>query len=698
VRRIGLAVLVLTLGSCCARVAFAQQPAGPQPPQLQPPEVVQVPPTSDGPEGVGDLPVGEFDPTLPFQSQLPDELIVRPPSEAVKQKYGQFVPEIIDPENVLNVIVGRPRILVLKQPPRRLYIPDEEVARWDTISETEFSIVGQQPGSTVLTIWMDDADAPGGTRVLSYLVRVLEDPEIRESIGDIERQINDAFPDSHVELTLIRNRLLVKGQAKDAVVAAQILSTLIQVRNRGRRGQDPEIRETDVFVDRDRFIDEENAALRRSLVDPTLLNRAGIVNLLEIPGEQQVMLRVTVAEINRSAMRAIGAEMLIGGDNVSFLSLPGNLPDGAFNLDNVTLGLVENAGNLLVNTGDFRLALNALRDMNLARTLAEPNLVALNGRPAQFFAGDRVPLPAATVGFGAVGQSVVFDNVGVSISFTPFIVDRDRVRLQVFGRVSSIDQTAGTTDIGGSQVSNQNARTFQTTVDLREGQTMALAGLLLNTLSTNSRKVPFLGDLPILGRMFSDDSDTYTEQELVIIVTPELVHPQESCQTPPLPGADVFQPTDVEFYLQNRLESRRRQDYRTTVRTDWHRQWQYQKYCEDRFIIGPTGHSYNCCGMPPQMKFDPATMEPGRPPLMSPGIQPAGPPAETEQVPSLQIPSPSDRSGAPDAASALQTRGGSAVVTRLPQVSQQRSSSAGRFPVRPASYLDRGPVPAAANR
>lgn len=530
---------------------------------------------------------------VPFQPRLPPELLMRPPTKATKKEFDRFIPKIVDPQETLNLLAGHPRILTFADwavdPKVRLYLPDESIARADIISDTEVAVVGVAAGSTVLTLWFNDPTTESGQRVLSYNVRVFDDPSFRETLGQIEDEVNELFPDSHVELSMVRDRLVVRGEAKDAIEAAQILSLLAQTRRRGGRRTDDgvgELSESQIFIDQDLFRLEDEAALRRSLVDPNALLDSGIVNMLRIPGEQQVLLRVTVAEINRSALRSIGADMQIGSDDVTFLSL---VADTSF-------GGLGGFGNLLVNKPDFRLALRALRRVSLARVLAEPNLVALNGRNATFFAGDRVPLPEATAGFGGVGQGVRFDNVGVTLNFTPYIVDRNRVRLIVAGRVSTLDEAQQQANIGGTGVSTQNARTFQTTVDLRDGETMALGGLLLNSLRSQADRVPFVGDLPVVGTLFSDKSNAYTEQELVILVTPELTHPLPACETPPLPGADVFEPSDVEFYLGNRLESRRSRDYRSTVRTDCERIKSGEHYFCDPAIIGPSGYSYRCCG------------------------------------------------------------------------------------------------------
>jgi pilus assembly protein CpaC len=144
--------------------------------------------------------------------------------------------------------------------------------------------------------------------------------------------------------------------------------------------------------------------------------------------------------------------------------------------------------------------------------------------------------------------------------------------------------------VGTSTVPGLNTRNFQTTVELREGQTLAVAGLIQNNLGVNSTRVPFFGDLPWIGRLAAFDNTTSGEQELVVLVTPELVHPLEHKEVPPLPGSDIFEPGDCEFYLQGRLESRRNYDYRSQVRTDLHRQLMYTK-CENTYIYGPHGHT-----------------------------------------------------------------------------------------------------------
>jgi pilus assembly protein CpaC len=250
-----------------------------------------------------------------------------------------------------------------------------------------------------------------------------------------------------------------------------------------------------------------------------------------------------------------------------------------------------------LDAGQVNVAVSALRVLNYAKSLAEPNIIALNGQTANFHAGGQFPVPIVT-GYTATGlQGVDFVPYGVRLSFTPFITDRDRIRLQVSAEVSSRDLSTGNTFVGGSSIPNLITRNFNTVVEMREGQTFAVAGLVQTNLGGDAHHVPFLGDLPIIGRLFSFDRVQAGEQELMILITPVLVHPMEYCQVPPVPGSDLFEPSDCEFYLWNRLESRREYDFRSPVMTDCDRMKMYRR-CEQLYLSGP--HGYSGCATCPQ--------------------------------------------------------------------------------------------------
>jgi pilus assembly protein CpaC len=527
------------------------------------------------------------------------------PTDKDLEEFRQFIEGVIDPKNTLDVIEGRARLLMLKDVPTQFQLVDPTVVAANQLNDPkQFSVLGKKVGTTVLNLWfLDPADpAKKKEKIISYLVRVLPDPEAKARLERLykalEEEINKAFPNSRVRLTLVGDKLMVAGQAHDVYDATQIMR-IVRANAPGGGGNLNQIQRPAVTAARASVpnpLDPTNPTGTPGQDAYLLEGGPNVINNLRIPGEQQVMLRVTVAEVNRSAARSIGVNFALNigtnGQQV-FAQLTGGL---------LGTGLTKiGGGNLPValDNGQIPIAINALRTLNYARTLAEPNLTTLNGQTATFLAGGQFPVPVlggvGQFGTGGIGggfggglQGVQFVPFGVQLFFTPYITDRDRIRLTVSSTVSTRNEGNGA-NIGGANVPGLNARTFTTTVEMREGQTMAVAGLIQSNLGADSQRVPFFGDLPYLGRLFGLDRITNGEQELVVLITPELVHPLNQNELTPLPGSDVFEPGDLEFYLKGRLESRRSYDYRSAVRTDIHRMLSYRK-CEQQFITGPTGH------------------------------------------------------------------------------------------------------------
>jgi pilus assembly protein CpaC len=525
----------------------------------------------------------------------------------VQAEYNRFIQEFIDPRNTLDLVVDRVRVVLLKEAPKRVQIGDEQIATYNLMGPKEVSIVGHQVGTTVLNLWFTDPADPNKEIILSYLVRVLPDPEAKERLERVYKalqdEINCAFPDSLVCLALVGDKVVVSGQAKDIADATQILRIV-------RANAPPEQHAARIPVNSLNLVttpgDLAAVGGTPGLENYLVSGSSNVINLLRITGEQQVMLKVTVAEVNRAAARSIGVNFSIANDKgqTVFAQLTGNIANGGAG----GFGSGNGVGNSLVNTssafgsltnnlpvsidgGEITLAINALRNLDYARSLAEPTLVAMNGQSAAFQAGGQFPVPVVT-GFTASGlQGVSFIPYGVQLSFTPFITDKDRIRLNVAANVSTRDFSAETS-INGSNVPGLNTRNFQTTVELREGQTLAVAGLLQTSLGAQATRVPFFGDLPVAGRLFSFDRTSASEQELVILITPKLVHPMQCDQVPPLPGSDLFEPGDLEFYLLGRLESRRCYDYRSPAMTDINRMCNY-RHCEQTYIQGPCGYTGN---------------------------------------------------------------------------------------------------------
>jgi pilus assembly protein CpaC len=454
-----------------------------------------------------------------------------------------------------------------------------------------------------------------------YIYTNEERPGTPPDLGALEAEINETFPDSVVRLSMVGDKIVVRGEAKDVIEAEHIIRIVAESALPSRHpivapNINVNLNETSYLPDGSSLEVRTGNKLDRLLRASTGIvpGETNIINLLRVPGVQQVMLRVTVAEINRSAAREIGlnfsfkqndGDLVFGnmtGAIAPALGAPGLTPT-----DPMTgipgLGGLTNLPTLLDN-GQVQLAIRALRQMQMARTLAEPNLTAMNGERATFHAGGKFPVPVVTgVTGGGPMQGVRYVPFGVNLEFTPYIVDRDRVRLSVTAEVSATNEESGTNiggdeAAGGTSVPGTDNRNFSTTVELRDGQTLAVAGLLQTRLNGRSDRVPFWGDLPFIGHTGGYNRTSAIELELVILVTPELVHPIEQCERPPLPGADVFEPTDVEFFLCNRMESRRSRDYRSTVRTDSRRQIGYECHCVDKFLIGPAGYTDECLNVP----------------------------------------------------------------------------------------------------
>ncbi len=244
---------------------------------------------------------------------------------------------------------------------------------------------------------------------------------------------------------------------------------------------------------------------------------------------------------------------------------------------------------MIIDGGRVIAAVDALKNLDFARTLTEPTLTALNGQTASSQVGGQFPVPVVT-GFTAAGlQGISFVPFGVQLNFTPYVTNKDLIRLQMSAEVSTRDVGSSAT-VNGTTVPGLNTRNFRTTVELRAGQTLAVAGLIQNNFGADASRVPLFGDLPVVGRLFAFDRTSAGEQELVVLVTPILVHPMEPGECPPVPGDDVFEPGDFEFYVLGRLESRRPYDFRSPVMTDLNREARYHR-CEQLFIFGPQGRS-----------------------------------------------------------------------------------------------------------
>jgi pilus assembly protein CpaC len=301
-----------------------------------------------------------------------------------------------------------------------------------------------------------------------------------------------------------------------------------------------------------------------------------IINLLRVPGAQQVLLKVKVAELDRTAMRQIGADwFLLDRENNTFVGtqIGGSSVAATGGTTLTATASISNQTTVfgIFDPSHFAFFLSALRKNGLTRILAEPNLIAMNGQVASFLAGGEFPVPIPQTTTGGVGTSVsvTFKEFGVRLAFVPTILDGDNIRLSVDPEVSNLDFAFATTLVpGGTPVPGLDSRKAHTTVELKQGQTLAIAGLLQLTLDGTTSRIPGLGDLPIIGPFFSNTTGDRQEKELIVLVTPYLVEPLNPDQVPPGPGDEVRTPTDLEFYLLNRIEGKTAVDWRATTEYD----------------------------------------------------------------------------------------------------------------------------------
>lgn len=520
--------------------------------------------------GLGPAPAG------PAGNLGPEEDLTPVPAPNLMPSSGPLSFEVIEHTGEMQVMLRRSKILRTPFDIYRTAVVDPRICNVVQFTPREVSIIGQAQGSTHVTFWFED----GQNRPVTYLVRVVPDVEVqkrREEQYDIfEEILAELFPDSKVHLVPVSDKLIVRGQAKDAEEASQILAV---IRNQaggysgawgtgggggggwggggfggGWGGSLSEGQAAEPFAG-------QNTDGTRALPS------SQIINMLRVPGVQQVALRVKIAELNRTKARRYGVDL-----NMSFA-------DGNVLLQSM---LNASAGSMATILGAFdgdriNFGVHYLEQEGVIRLLSEPTLVTLSGRPASFVAGGEFAVPTTVGVGGAAAVTTDFRSFGAIITFLPVVIDKDRVRLQVSPEFSQVNRQLSVNNIPGL-----SSRAVTTTVEMREGQTLAIAGLLDDSMNAS-----LSGNVPFLYRVFGLRNLNRSETELIILVTPELVQPMEPEEVPPLPGFDVTEPSNAGFFLLGRLEGQPTLDYRSTV---WPRLKQRYRTGGPAMISGPFGH------------------------------------------------------------------------------------------------------------
>lgn len=285
------------------------------------------------------------------------------------------------------------------------------------------------------------------------------------------------------------------------------------------------------------------AAVQRAMTIAQAYAPEKVINMTGVGTAQQILLEVRFAEMQR------GTAKLLGIDSINYSN------DAA-----TTTGTVVTPGTTIIgrftgtfNFPNFGLRLSALERQGLIRTLAQPNIIALSGETANFLAGGEFPVP---VGVALNGQiAIEFKQFGVGLAFTPTLLEDGLINLLVSPEVSSLDPTAGI-DINGLRIPGLKVRRARTTLELRDGQTFALAGLIQSDFRDTVNRVPLLGRIPILGALFRSAQFERQETELVILVTPRIVRPVQAGTALQLPTDRIQEPGDAGLFLLGESERR----------------------------------------------------------------------------------------------------------------------------------------------
>lgn len=446
------------------------------------------------------------------------------PSPAFAQRF----PPVVEPSSDVVLFAGAGRLFPIRGVMSDVFVADSEVADVQVRSTNQLYIFGKAPGET--TVYATNA---AGRVIFSTTVRV------DVNVGSVRQMIDLAMPESQLEVAAMNNMVVLTGT---------VLSPA----------------------------DVEEAS---RLVQTFVGDKVQVLSRVKTATPMQVMLKVKIAEVSRSLLRNVGVNLLaresggvgsgaivgIGrGNPGTITNVPvGNLVDPVtgepvtrtnFTFNNTPNNTFGIAGSILGL--DVLSTIDLNENSGLVTTLAEPTLTALSGETASFLAGGEVPIP---IGNGTNGISIDYKQYGVSLAFTPLVVEGGRISMRVRPEVSELSSVGGVR-LNGFDVPGIISRRAETTVELGSGQSFMIAGLLRNNASNSVEKAPFLGDVPILGALFRSKSFRRDETELVIVVTPYLVKPVNA--------RDIALPTDGFRYSNDtqRVFLDQREDGRTGER------------------------------------------------------------------------------------------------------------------------------------
>ena len=415
-----------------------------------------------------------------------------------------------DSANDLSVAVGKTVLVDIAWPIKRIANNMAEVADVHATSPTEVMVQGKTPGETSLIIW----DTHGGRQFFNVTVRA-NTAALNDHLDAIRRELRTELPGQTLKISSENGSIFLRGTVKD-------------------------------LNSSERAVKIATAGLPPVAAGGTAGKVVNLLNVTVPDGEPQILLKVRFASVDRARERDLGINIFdLGG-----LNTVGGISTGQFSPPNITnvagtgpLATFSNELNILaLGPGGlpFGIDIEAQDNKGVVQVLSEPNVLAVNGKEASFLAGGEYPYPIVQGGSGGSGASVsiTFKEYGVRLNFIPTITPRGTIRLQVAPEVSALDFSHAI-QVSGFNVPAITSRKLKTEVELGDGQSFVIGGMLDNNDTETFEKIPFLGDIPILGKFFQSISKKKTNTELIVSVTPEIVAPIPAGATLPqlkLPG------------------------------------------------------------------------------------------------------------------------------------------------------------------
>ncbi len=387
-----------------------------------------------------------------------------------------------------------------------IMVGDPDIADVNPLTDHTLSILGKKIGTTRVSVYAEGKKLVG-----------IFDVEVTYDITRLTNELNRRFPGSHLRASTVNGRIMLSGEVADAASLDQAVTIARQF--------GPEI-----------------------------------INAVSVSSPQQVLLEVRFIEISRNAGRELGVQWNRFGEhsitNIGNRTSAANLPITA--ATETAAGVLSGGnpfgfmiGRIVASGVTTDVMINALEERGIARSLAEPNLVALSGDTASFLAGGEYPIPIS----GSFGQiTVAYKKYGVGLAFTPTVLSRGLINIKIEPEVSQIDTNHTISVSNGVSVPALTVRRASTTVELRDGQSFVIGGLLQTTNQNQIEQLPWLGTVPVLGTLFSSKSYQKNQTDLAIIVTPHLVRPARPGNLIKSPADETQPPNDADFFLMGKTE------------------------------------------------------------------------------------------------------------------------------------------------